>query len=202
MRTVNLIITGVGGQGVLLVTRVLAEAALEAGGRATVGEVHGMAQRGGAVVSTVRFGPATSPLIGRAEADAILALEPMEALRVLDRASPRTIVVTSMKAVAPLLVVLGRAEYPPVGDIFQDLMGATRHVYGVDADGIAADLGAPVVANVVLMGALLGTGVLPLDLPSVRSRLAFHVPPETLEVNLQALDLGLQLATEKVESFK
>lgn len=202
MRAVNLVITGVGGQGVLLATRVLAEAALRAGGQATVSEVHGMAQRGGAVVSTVRFGPVSSPLIGRGEADAILALEPMEALRVLDRASPHTVIVTSMKAVAPLTVVLGRAEYPPMGGIFQDLTAVTRRVYGVDAERIAGDLGAPVVANVVLMGALLGTGVLPLDLQPVRDRLVAHVPPKTLEVNLKALDIGLQLATEEVESFK
>ncbi len=196
MTSINLVVAGVGGQGVLLVTQILAEAAIHRSQRAIVSELHGVAQRSGSVVANVRFGDASSPLIGRGQADAILSLEPMEALRVLSRASSRTVIVTSMKPEAPLTVILGEEEYPSVGDIFADLMSVTRRVYGVDAERVAADLGAAVVTNVVLMGALLGTGVLPLDLPSVRERLVAHVPPETREVNLQALDIGLQLAAE------
>lgn len=201
MKVKNLVITGVGGQGVLLVTRVLAEAALSRGTEATVSEVHGMAQRGGSVVSNVRFGPASSPLVSRGEADAIMALEPMEALRVLDRASSKTVIVASMATVAPLMVLLGKVEYPPMDILFRDMMAVTRRVYGVDAEGIAAQVGSPVVSNVVLLGALLGTRVLPIELEAVRESLSRQVPLRTLELNLKALEIGLDLTSAEVEIY-
>ncbi len=201
MSPVNLVITGVGGQGVLLVTRVLAEAAVDMGLGVIVSEVHGMAQRGGSVVSSVRFGEAFGPLVGQGAADAVLALEPMEALRVADRACPDTVIVVATRAVPPLAVVLGKEPYPPVDGIFKELMSVSRHVYSIEADRIADSLGAPVVHNVVSMGALLSTGVLPLEMEAVRRRLSANVPEQTVEVNTQALDMGYQLASQQVGSF-
>ncbi len=198
LRPVNLIIAGVGGQGILLVTKVLAEAAVADGLEVVVSEVHGMAQRGGSVVSTVRFGEAPSPLLGRGEADAILALEPMESLRVLHLASPATVVVSSSTAVPPLDVVLGKGEYPPSEQIFRKLRAATQHVYTVDSRKIATDLGVPAVANVILLGILLETGVLPIRLETVRRVLAAQVPEGTEEINLKALEMGLDLGAEEV----
>ncbi len=201
MNPVNLIITGVGGQGVLLVTRVLAETASVQRLGVTVSEVHGMAQRGGAVVAMVRFGEAQSPLIGRGEANAILALEPMEALRVLDWASNSTVIVASTRGVLPLAVVLGMEAYPPMDRVFQQLMAVSRNVYGIDADKIANSLGSPVVQSVVLLGALLGTGVLPVEVNLVREGLAGAVPEPTLDVNLRALDVGYQITSQQRKSY-
>jgi indolepyruvate ferredoxin oxidoreductase beta subunit len=203
LRTVNLVITGVGGQGILLLTRVLSETALDLGMSVAVSEVHGMSQRGGPVVSTLRFGEGCCPLVARGEADAILAMEPMEALRVLERASSRTVIVTAIETVPPMGVILGEDVYPPVGEIFRRLMSVTKRVYGVDTARIARSLGAPVVANIVLLGALLGTGVLPLRVESIRDCLRSHVPRRLVDVNLKALDIGHKqvLQESSVRSF-
>ncbi len=190
-----MVIAGVGGQGVLLVARVVAEAALNEGMESTTSEVHGMSQRGGSVVSTVRLGNLSSPLIGRGEADAILALEPLESLRVLDYASSGTVVVCSTTAIQPTGVLLGKEQYPPLDVVLRRLRAVTRHVYTIEAERTAKDLGASVVANVVLLGALLGTGVLPLGAEAVRKSLQAHVPPGMAKVNLEALEAGLSLTS-------
>lgn len=195
MRPVNLVIAGVGGQGVLLVAKVVAEAALDEGIESATSEVHGMSQRGGSVVSTVRLGGSSSPLIGRGDADAILALEPMETLRVIDFASPRTVVVCSTTAIPPMGVLLGKEEYPPLDAMLRRLRAVTRRVYAIEAERTADDLGAPVVANVILLGALLGTGVLPLRAEAIRKRLLAHVPPDMAKVNLEALEAGQRLTS-------
>ncbi len=179
-------------------TRVLAEAALADGLEATASEVHGMAQRGGSVVSTVRFGGSNSPLVGRGEADAILALESMESLRVLDLAHPGTVIVYSQTAVPPLGAILGREEYPSHKSVAKRLKAISRRVYSVDSDKIARDLGSSVVANTVLLGVLLGTIQLPVNSETILQRLLAVVPEGTEDINRRALLKGISLGSQFV----
>lgn len=196
MRGVGVVIGGVGGQGVILVARVLSEAALAHGVRAQMSEVHGMSQRGGSVVSHVRFGEVETPLVKKGEADAVVGFEPLETVRLLPWAHRKTVVVTGLTPVRPLSVFLGKEAYPPVEDLLREAEERAGRVVAVDADGVAGSIGQPIVASAVLLGALMGTRVPPVPRERVRASLREHVPPRLVAANLEAFDIGYGIAVE------
>ncbi|MBW2619083.1 MAG: indolepyruvate oxidoreductase subunit beta [Deltaproteobacteria bacterium] len=193
----NIIITGVGGQGNVVASRLLATAAVAAGFQAAVGETFGAAQRGGAVVSHVRISAQTifGPLIPRGRAEIILGLEPLETLRVLlDYGRPETMVIMNDRPVRPISVLSGQERYPDPAKIEQAarrLAPDTRLVPAVD---LALGLGQAGAANVVMLGALLAAGRLPLERSHFETALAEVFPPELVELNTQALAAGLAVA--------
>ena len=183
----NIIMVGVGGQGIILASEILSEAALASGHDVRKSEVHGMAQRGGSVSSHIRFGSAvSSPLIERGRADYLLAFEKLESLRACDHLREGGTIVLNDCEITPSSVSQGKAAYPP--DIDRILRGMGFRVEMIDAEGIAASIGVPKAANVVLLAALaarLGMGE--EILLEVLSR---HVPPKYLEANRRAFRLG------------
>jgi indolepyruvate ferredoxin oxidoreductase beta subunit len=196
VRGVSIVIGGVGGQGVILIARVLAEAAFATGGKAQMSEVHGMSQRYGSVVSTVRFGDVGSPMVKKGEADAIVGFEPLETARLLPWAHHKTVVVTALTPIPPLAVILGQQKYPELEDLEREMKERAGRLVAVDADRIARSIGNPVVANAVLLGALVGTKVVPVPPEAVREALEHHVPPKSAKANLEAFDIGYGIAVQ------
>jgi len=190
----RIVVVGVGGQGVLFASKVLSEAALAEGKNAVMSEVHGMAQRGGVVMSNICVGCIESSLVGDAEADIIFAFEPMEAYRALPKANKNTRFVTSTSPVVPVVVSIGKQKYPDIEEMFAEIRALTPHLTAVDADALAILAGSYVTANSVLLGALAGTAECPVSKEKLLEVLKRIVPPKTVEINLKAFELGLEAA--------
>ena len=132
------------------------------------------------------------PLIPHGQADAILALEPLEALRVLGQyGNPGVTVVTNSRPVYPMAVAIGTAHYPSVEEIERALDGLSSRAWLINATDIALDLGAPILANIVMVGALVGAGVLPLTAKEFEIEFQESLPGDRLDLNLKAFRRGL-----------
>ena len=183
----SVIIVGVGGHGTLLASRVLGSAMLSQGVDVKVSEVHGMSQRGGSVVTYVRYGDKVySPIIAQGEADVLLAFEALEAARYLPWLKPEGTVVVNTQQMDPMPVVTGVAEYP------KDILGKVREqgvkVVALDALGMAEEAGSSKAVNVVLIGAMAKK----LDLPKEVwiDTIKETVPSKFIDMNLKAFELG------------
>ena len=189
--TKNIMIVGVGGQGSLLASRILGRAAIDAGYDVKVSEVHGMSQRGGSVVTYVRFGDEVySPVIGKGAADVILSFELLEAARWLPNLKTDGVIVTSTQQINPMPVITGAAEYP--AEILDHMAAIGVNVRAYDAQAIAEEAGSAKASNVALIG--LAADILGFDREILRGAVAACVPAKALEINLKAFDL----AAEKV----
>ncbi len=190
-------LTGVGGQGTLLASRLLGEAALAAGFEPMVSETHGMAQRGGIVVSTVVLGDLKSPIISPGEADVLLSFEGLETFRALDRCHRKTLVIANTAAVVPYTVAIGKARYPDVRGLLPRMAAQVGAVCAFDAAALAREAGSPLAVNMVLVGALADTGVLPLTPDQLLKVVRTRTNPKFLEANLKAFDLGMAAARKE-----
>lgn len=193
----ELVVAGVGGQGSILASHLIAEAAiahLERTGKpgsVRVGETFGAAMRGGAVASHVRVGQAEGPLIAEGRADVVLALEPLEGLRVGCRyLGPGSLAVLNTHPVPPVDVKIGAACYPELGEIQSALEGLGAEVRWIAASKLANEAGDARTTNVVMLGALFGTGRLPLHEQDLVEVISKRVPPKTVDKNLKAFELG------------
>ncbi|WP_027364423.1 indolepyruvate oxidoreductase subunit beta [Desulfotruncus alcoholivorax] len=187
LKPVDVLMVGVGGQGTILASKVLAAAARAVGYDVKVSEIHGMAQRGGSVVTQVRLGEKVhSPLISEGEADVILAFEQLEALRWLSYLKPGGAVIINDQQIYPVPVLAGEAEYP--AGIIEQIKGKINNVLVLDALRQSIRCGNAKAANVVLLGALARE--LPIEEEIWREALAATVPPKFLEVNNAAFTAG------------
>jgi len=186
----RIFLTGVGGQGTLLASRILGEAALAAGLDPLVSETHGMAQRGGIVVSTVVLGELQSPLISPGEADIILGFEALETFRALDRCHSGTLVITNTAAIVPYPVAIGQAPYPQVSRMLDLMAAQVGSLLAFDAGAGARQAGSPLTVNMVLLGALAAVGRLPFAAPQILAVIRTRINPKFLEPNLQAFAWG------------
>lgn len=179
----NILIVGVGGQGTLLAAKVLGAYASLQQYECKLSEVHGMSQRGGSVVTHVRYGEQIySPVIWEGGADVVLAFEPLEALRYEHYLTPEGKIVTNMAPVPPLAVTTGQVQYP---DVKRDLSGAVQ----VEATALAKQAGSVKCVNMVMLGAL--TKVLGLDY-AVMTQAVQQSVKKLVELNLEALRLGYE----------
>ena len=188
--------TGVGGQGTLTATTLLARTALEAGLDVVAGEVHGMAQRGGVVESTVVLGGAQSPTISDNCADILLAFEPMEAVRALSKANADTIVITNTAPVVPFIPG-GSAAYPPVDELLACLRAKVGRVIAFDARKESLEAGNPLGLNMVMLGALYGAADMPLTKESQMEAIRKNGKPAFVESNLNCFERGFKAASEE-----
>ncbi len=189
MATTNIMIVGVGGQGTLLASRILGNAVIRQGYDVKVSEVHGMSQRGGSVVTYVKFGDAVhSPIIDKGEADIILAFELLEAYRALPSLKKDGKMIVNDQKINPMPVITGAAEYP--ADIRAKLEAAVD-LTAVDALSLAQQAGNAKAVNVVLIGVMAKNTSIPYEewIETIKET----VPPKLLEVNLRAFDLGYHL---------
>ncbi len=194
----NLIIAGVGGQGNILASAVIAQAALLHGLDATIGETYGVSQRGGSVMSHVRITHHISPgpLIPRGEADILVGFEPLEALQVaLEFGNSATEVLCHPRPVFPIGVLSGDMIYPSPERMLDILKGHVARLTTVPAAEIASEAGEIRAMNLVMTGAVAATGLLPfLDLESCETVLGEMFSGKMLEINLRAFELGYRFA--------
>lgn len=187
MTTKNIMIVGVGGQGSLLASRILGAAATAGGYEVKISEVHGMSQRGGSVVTYVRYGEkVNSPVICQGEADVILSFELLEAARWLPFLKPGGTLITSTQEINPMPVIIGAAEYP--ADLAEKIDALGVNIIAKDAAAIAEEAGNVRAANVALIG--LGAHVLGFDAAVLRGAVEECVPAKAREINLRAFDLA------------
>ncbi len=189
MSTKNIMIVGVGGQGTLLASRILGNAVIQKGYDVKVSEVHGMSQRGGSVVTYVKFGDAVhSPIIDKGEADIILAFECLEAYRALPWLKKGGKMIVNDQMINPMPVITGAADYP--ADILHKL-GAAVDLTAVDALSLAREAGNAKAVNVVLIGVMAKNTEIPYEewVETIKNT----VPAKFLDANLKAFDLGYSL---------
>ena len=194
MKPTRLIIVAVGGQGNLLASKVLGEAALMADIPVRMSEIHGMAQRGGVVESAMVFGDARSTIISDGEADVLVGFEPSETLRALNKCNPRTTVITNMAALPPFTVAIGRGTYPDLDQLKRLITEKTGRLIAFDAAELARTAGNIMSVNIVLLGALCQTGILPVSNDMVRRAIQTRTKAAFVDTNLKAFDLGYQAA--------
>ena len=193
----NLIITGVGGQGNVLSSQLIGQAFVSKGFFATIGETYGASQRGGSVMSHIRISSKKqlSPLIPKGKADVVVALEPVEALRVLTQYGNReTVVIVNTRPIYPVDVTSGGEKYPKKEEIKRSLEGLSQKVYYIPATEKAMQLGSPILGNMIMIGALLGVHLIPLSMEEFRQTLAKNFSKNRLETNLKALAEGKKMA--------
>jgi indolepyruvate ferredoxin oxidoreductase beta subunit len=187
----DIIVAGVGGQGVILVAEILGNAAMKAGLEAMVSEIHGMAQRGGSVISHIRMGRKVySPTITEASSDIILGFEPIETLRSLRFANEQTRIIMNSKPTIPISVATGAYEYPVLHEIVKRCEKLTEHIAVIDAFKIAQDTGSLLTVNMVLLGALAKTGLLPVREETLVQAIIEQVPEKLTSLNLKAFEAG------------
>jgi indolepyruvate ferredoxin oxidoreductase beta subunit len=196
MNTTRLIIVAVGGQGNLLASRVIGEAALLSGIDVRMSEIHGMAQRGGVVESSIVFGDAQSTVISDGEADVLLGFEPSETLRALNKCNLNTVVITNLAKLPSFTVTTGKTVYPDL-DVLQELIRKkTAKLIAFDATSMAVKAGNVLSVNMVLLGALIQTQTVPLATENVKEAIIKRTRKAFVESNLKAFDLGFSAAQE------
>ncbi|WP_300163309.1 indolepyruvate oxidoreductase subunit beta [Solidesulfovibrio sp.] len=194
MNRARIFLTGVGGQGTLTATTLLARTALDAGLPVTSGEIHGMAQRGGVVESTLLVGGYKSARISAGEADVLLGFELLETLRALPMLRRGGFIVSNAEAVQPVGVCLGRECYPPLEAVLDTARGFAAGIVMVPAISLAEQAGTAKAANIVLLGAAAASGALPFDVAALVRSVEKYLKPKIVPLNLKALELGAQAA--------
>lgn len=191
---VNCVVVGVGGQGIILVSRIIGEAALNSGLNVMVSEIHGMAQRGGMVMGTVRIGDVHSSMMRRGQADIVLGFEPVETYRHLDVFSKKTTIVLNLHPVFPFTVTSGKDAYPDIGVLVSHLKQAAARVIEMNTKKLAHAGHLPaIVSNVIMLGALSGACQdFPVSKENLRNTIKESVPQKFVEANLSAFDLGYE----------
>lgn len=198
--TLNFMLAGVGGQGIILASDVLVNVGVAAGYAAKQAEIHGMSQRGGSVTSYVRWGKAVySPLVGAGEVDVLLAFEKLEALRNLNQLRAGALALVNQREIKPLTVISGGLSYPTDEAIQAAFEQATQHARFLDGEALALQLGDSRVVNVVLLGALSvllemeGLIDQGLTADTWQRMIAERVPAEKKELNLKAFGMGREM---------
>jgi indolepyruvate ferredoxin oxidoreductase, beta subunit len=189
----NIIITGVGGQGNVMASRVLANMLVRRGFKVTIGETFGMSQRGGSVMSHLRVSiqGVWSPQIPKRGADLVVAMEPVEALRVLvDYGNPLVKALVNMRPIYPVGVITGESDYPGPETIREAATALSAEDCFLDATAEAVALGNPILGNIIMIGAVSGLGVLPIDREVFETVMRDGMPASRIEANLRAFAIG------------
>jgi len=196
----NILITGVGGQGVILISELLGNAAVNDGLNVRGSEVLGMAVRGGAVTSTIRIGSEVyGPLIPMGKCDILIGIEPSEALRNITYLSPSSLVILNMAKVVPTSVFIGESSYPSLEEIVEKLSQIANRVIRLKAAQIAEEAGSVMAANIVMLGALFGTGQLPIKIETTKEQIRARFSAKLAPVNIKAFDLGYQTCQQALK---
>lgn len=192
-------IVGVGGQGVLMASMVLGNAAMESGYKVRMSEVHGMAQRGGSVLSTVRFGDdVSSPLEATGGADLIMSFEPVETVRSLKLGNRESYILMNLDPVLPGNVAAGFEDYPDIDSLVSEVKARNDHTITISATSIAIEAGKAVAANSVMIGAIAAVTGFPLKKEILKSALLSRVPPKTVELNDRAFEMGYEAMCQQL----
>lgn len=191
MKEFNIVLAGVGGQGTLLAAEVIGSAAVRDGLNVRVSEIHGMAQRGGAVVSNVRIGEGVlASTVLEGQADVLLGFEPLETVRNLKSASEKTLVIMNTQRIPPTELASKNTKYPSVEEVLAKIHLFTGEVIVIKAADLAKKAGSRLTQNIVLLGALAAAKDFPVSAESVVEVLRELVPKKYVEMNVRAFELG------------
>lgn len=196
----RILIAGTGGQGVLTVARLLCDCFVERGHHVVSGQLHGMAQRGGAVQSSVIIDAGISPVIGRGRTDFVVGLEPVETARALPFMSSRTLVYMNTTPVVPFVLAQravlqeGDVEYPNAQQLADRVRSVAPSTFTLDATRFALEAGSTQALNIVMLGCLLGSGSLPCTADDFWSTVSKQMPPTARETNAKAFRKGVEFA--------
>ena len=192
----NLIITGVGGQGNVLASKLIGNMLADQGFHVTIGETFGASQRGGSVMSHLRISSASSlsPQIPKGKAHAVVSLEPTEAIRVLQTyGNPEVKVIANTRPVYALNVICGEVNYPGEEELRDWMQKLTGVYWFISATDEAVKMGNPILGNVLLVGALAGIGDLPLTIKGFREVMARTMPASKIDINVAAFEKGMDM---------
>ena len=192
----NLIITGVGGQGNVLASRMVGDMMARMGFFVTIGETFGASQRGGSVMSHLRISSESnlSPQIPKGSAHMVVALEPTEAIRILkDYGNPEIKVLCNTRPIHSIAVICGEQPYPSLYEIKNWINELSEKSWFLDTTEAAVTLGNPILGNTICVGALAGTGALPLDREIFKDVISRKMPPDKVDINLSAYDMGVEM---------
>lgn len=200
VREFNILITGVGGQGVILMSELLGKSAIADRLRVKGSEILGMAVRGGSVTSIIRFGDEVyGPLIPAGKCDIIIGMEPSEALRNASFLSKSGLVILNTVPIVPFTVSLGQSSYPSLEQVLEKLNSVASKTITLNAAEIAKEAGSLLSANIVMLGALFGTELLPLKIATIKEAIEARFPAKVAPVNIKAFDLGYQVCQQVVK---
>jgi len=190
---VDVYLVGVGGQGIITASKIIGDAAILSGKKVLLSETHGMAQRGGSVVCTARIGDVSSSLIPDGGADVIVSFELLETLRALSKASKKTTVIASTERIVPLGVSTHRLHYPTIEEVSVEVSKVAGRFIRLDASRLADESSVYKSANIVMVGALAGTGVTGIERRHFEKAIEMNVS-RWLPENLEAFAKGFQVA--------
>lgn len=192
----NLIIAGVGGQGNVLASRIVGNMLSQKGLHITIGETFGGSQRGGSVMSHLRISSDSSysPQIPKGKAHMVLSLEPTETIRVLGAyGNPEVKAVCNMRPIHPVQVIAGELGYPSLEDVKKWVEELSAQAWFLEATETAIEMGAPILGNIIMIGALAGLEVLPLERKVFEQVISRTMSPDKVEANLAAFDKGQKM---------
>ncbi len=197
----NIIITGVGGQGNVLLSRILGNMLTRRGYFITIGETFGATQRGGSVMSHLRVSAKSSwsPLIPKGKADMVIALEPTEGIRVLaSYGNPQVKILSNSRAIHPVGVIAGELQYPSIEEIKKSAHELASDAWFIDATDQAIKLANPILGNIIMLGAFSDLSALPLEKDNFSEVILEMIPQDKLDANLKAYDLGAEMLKQVV----
>ncbi len=190
MDITRIVIVAVGGQGNLLASHLLGECALANGIPVQISEIHGMSQRGGIVESSIVIGDALSSIISEGEADILVGFEPAETLRDIAKCNKNSLVISNTAPIPPFTVSVGMGVYPSIDDSMKLIRAKVRRLIAFDATSLANEAGSLLTLNMVMIGALAKTGLIPLSESLLKKAIKDKTKKGFLEMNLKAFDLG------------
>jgi indolepyruvate ferredoxin oxidoreductase beta subunit len=190
--TYNIYICGVGGQGIIKTSIVMGEAAMKMGEYVVMSEIHGMAQRGGVVSTELKIGYARSPRIGDGDADLILAFEPLEALRSIDKLGENGSVVTNTAPIMPFNISASKTPYPDIKFILEELESRSSNLFALDALSMAKEAGHILSLNMVMLGGAAAVPKFPITQELLLESMKENLPPKSLEINRKAFEQGYE----------
>jgi indolepyruvate ferredoxin oxidoreductase beta subunit len=193
----NVVIAGVGGTGVLTIAHILGSSALSAGLQLVQSELHGMSQRGGSVSTHLRMGTHVyGPTFPDGTGDLLIGMEPIETLRNIRSVRNAGTVVFNTYEIRPLSLSILKKDYPSLDLLIQEMKRFCQNVYSVAATRIAKEMGAPIVANIVLLGAAMAKGSIPIDSEIVIEEIKNTVPERFIDLNVKAYETGLKAVSK------
>lgn len=203
IKELNVLISGVGGQGVILMSELLGNSAVRDGLKVRGSEVLGMAVRGGSVFSSIRMGSDVyGPLPPLGKCDILVTMEPSEALRNVTFLSKSSVVILNTSIVIPFTVTLGQSKYPSLEAILEKLRKVSSKIIKLDATQLAREAGNLQTTNIVLLGALFGTGRLPIKIETAKEAIEERLPAKVVPVNFKAFDLGYETCQKALKALK
>ena len=194
----SIYISGVGGQGIIKTSVIIGEAAMLEGYDVVMSEIHGMSQRGGSVSTELKIGNFKSSIVEESKADLILAFEPIEVLRGLNKANKDTTLIFNTFPIVPSTLTQTGETYPEIDDIIDNLKDNFDSVYPIEGNGLAIDAGSILSLNMVLLGACVANDDFPLSKETVETAMKNNLAPKFHEMNLKAIENGYNAIKDKL----